>query len=197
MKKLVITLLSIVSLSAFAQEDEIRFGAKAGLNVSTVVSDDLEDNKAKIGFNIGGLVEIPVADSFAVQPELLFSTQGTTEEYTIGNVTEKYNLKLSYLNIPVLAKYYVAEGLSLAAGPQVGIAVTREVEVEIDGDSATVDADDFYKAIDFSLALGAGYQLESGIFVDARYNLGLSNISDVEGFDVKNSVFQFSVGYKF
>lgn len=59
---------------------------------------------------------------------------------------------------------------------------------------------DEIKGIDFGINFGLGYKLASGIFLDARYNLGLSNINDLEGSDElknQNQVIQVSVGYLF
>jgi hypothetical protein len=51
--------------------------------------------------------------------------------------------------------------------------------------------------MDLSAALGLGWDLPFGLTIDARYNLGLSDISDFEGSETaKNQVFQLSVGFK-
>ncbi len=193
MKKLLLSVAALLAIStAFAQEDEIRFGAKAGLNLSNLAGDFDSENDTKVGFHVGGVVEIPITDVFAVQPELLFSTQGTKGEFEGFEASEEFEVNLSYINIPVMAKYYVSEGLSLQAGPQLGILI-------IDEDKEGESLEDV-STIDFGLNFGAGYQLESGLFFDARYNLGLSNVNDGDNsddFDQKNRVIQISVGYKF
>lgn len=176
MKKFLLPLLALAAFNfGTAQEESIRFGAKAGLNIANLVGDADETNDAKIGFNFGAVVEIPVTEKFAVQPELLFSTQGVKDDSEGTDVT----LKLNYINIPLMAKYYVAEGFSLQAGPQIGILVTADVEAQ----DVEVDVKDEISSIDFGLNFGAGYQLASGIFFDARYNLGLTSVNDFEGDD--------------
>lgn len=57
--------------------------------------------------------------------------------------------------------------------------------------------DEITKSTDFGLGLGAAYDLPMGLIIEARYNLGLANISDVSGFDSKNTGFQVGLGYKF
>lgn len=205
MKKLLITLTAFATFSFInAQEDDIRFGAKGGLNISNFAGDDADDFKSKVGFHFGAIVEIPVSDVFAVQPELIFSTQGsqfTLEDFDgFESFTFDTTFKLSYLNLPIMAKYYVAEGLSLQVGPQLGFLLDAKVKVEVEGTEVEDDAKEAFKGVDFGLNFGLGYQLEAGVFFDARYNLGLSNIADGEGsedVDLKNSAFQISVGYKF
>ncbi len=206
-KLLVFAVLASFGLVATAQEENIRFGAKAGVNFASL-GGDIEDVDGKTGFHVGAVVEIPLSDKFAFAPELLFSTQGAKSEdsFDFGGFTftEEETTKLNYLNIPLMAKYYVAQGLSLQAGPQIGLLLSADSELEVSGggesESEEVDIKDELKGVDFGLNFGAGYQLDMGLFFDARYNLGLSNINDEgegEDFKIKNNVIQISVGYKF
>jgi hypothetical protein len=70
MKKMIfvaaIAMFSLVSVNA-----QTSFGAKAGLNVANLIG-DVTDNESLIGFNAGVFVEIPLADSFYIQPELIY-----------------------------------------------------------------------------------------------------------------------------
>lgn len=92
-------------------------------------------------------------------------------------------------------------GMLYQAGPQIGFLMAAKAKVEFEGNSDSEDIKEFFSTVDFGVNFGAGYQLEQGIFFDARYNLGLSNTDDSEfsdsDFAVKNAVFQISVGYKF
>lgn len=189
-------LLSAVAVMAFmsVSAQETRFGVKAGANLTTFTG-DVEDLDSKVGFHVGGFAEIKLTDKFAVQPEILFSTQGA--KYKEPGYEEKTNL--SYLNIPVMAKYYVAEKFSLEAGPQIGFLLSAKAKFDGDGESGDEDIKDGLKSIDFGVNFGAGYDFTENVSVGLRYNLGLSNISDAEVGDgkIKNSVFSLSVGYKF
>jgi opacity protein-like surface antigen len=94
--------------------------------------------------------------------------------------------KLDYLRIPIMAKYYVADGFNIQAGPSIGFVAGGDDE-----------AKELSTSTDFGLGFGAGYELSSGLFFDARYNLGLSNISDVDGFDAKTTSLNIGLGYRF
>ena len=181
-------LLSAVAVMAFmsVSAQETRFGVKAGLNLSTLTG-DAEDAKSLVGFQVGGFAEIKLTDKFAIQPEVLFSTQGAKFDGFGGD----YKTELNYINVPVLAKYFITEAFSVEAGPQIGFLVSAKEEGE--------DIKDFTKSVDFGFNLGAGYNFTENLSVGLRYNLGLSNIIDSEEGDakVKNSVFGLSVGYKF
>jgi len=189
-------LLSAVAVMAFmsVSAQETRFGVKAGANLANFTG-DVDDLDSKVGFHVGGFAEIKLTDKFAVQPEILFSTQGA--KYKESGYEEKTNL--SYLNIPVMAKYYVAEKFSLEAGPQIGFLLSAKSKFDGGGESGDVDIKDGLKSIDFGVNFGAGYDFTENLSVGLRYNLGLSNISDSEEGDgkIKNSVFSLSVGYKF
>ncbi|UOK42494.1 MULTISPECIES: porin family protein [Flavobacterium] len=203
MKKVILTVAAVFAFGfANAQDKEMRFGVKGGMNVSTLTG-DAEDAKSLVGIHIGGFMEYKINDKFAIQPELLFSMQGAKTEYTdfdgfeTVNVEEKY--KLNYLNIPIMAKYYANEKLSIEAGPQIGFLLSAKDEVSAYGETVEVDFKDYVKSMDFGLNIGVGYDFTDNIFAGARYNFGLSDINDIDesSDEIHNGVFSLSAGYKF
>jgi hypothetical protein len=209
-KTILLVALAFGMFSANAQD--ISFGAKAGINLASVSGDDTDDLDGRTGFHVGAVAEFSLSEKFSLQPELLYSTQGAKFEETAfeQGVTARgeATVKLDYILLPVMAKYYIAEGLSIEAGPQLGVLVSAETELELSGsaDGQTVsiteenDISDEISSIDLGVNFGLGYKLDNGLNFGARYNLGLSNINDFEGsddFKNQNSVIQFSVGYSF
>lgn len=197
MKKQLLILVAVIGLgfSANAQDEkksgsgmsgEVKFGPKAGLNIASLSG--LDNTKSLLGFHVGGFAEIMISDKFAVQPEVLYSMQGAEADQGDGKIN------LDYIAIPVMAKYFVAEGFSIEAGPQISF-VTR---AEASGGGETIDMKDVTNSTDFGLNFGLGYSLPMGVMFSGRYNLGLSDtVKDNQGDAVKNGVFQLSVGYKF
>ncbi|OOG68887.1 porin family protein [Flavobacterium sp. A45] len=181
MKKIILSAVAVLAFG-FTNAQGVKFGVKAALNVSTLTG-DVDDASSLVGFQVGGFAEIKVSEKFAVQPELMFSTQGSE--------SEGENFNLDYINIPVMAKYYVAKSFSVEAGPQIGFLVSAEYEGE--------DVKDFVSSTDFSFNFGAGYDFTENLSAGLRYNLGLTNVYDVDISDdsVKNGVFSVSLGYKF
>ncbi|MEH6762879.1 MAG: porin family protein [Aequorivita antarctica] len=196
-------------------QSEFRIGFKGGVNFSSVGGDFTDDYDGRTSFHIGGLVEIPISEKFAVQPELLYSSQGAKSEYdnSFGDslVIGKEKLKLDYINIPIMAKYYIIEGLSVEAGPQFGILVSAKNEYEESGfrgdESGEDDVKDFYNTLDIGFGFGSSYRLNNGVFFSARYVIGFTDITDDEGFDFgpldidgykqRNGVLQLSAGFSF
>jgi hypothetical protein len=130
----------------------------------------------------------------------LYSAQGASQKSSFDEFEFEANINLDYLNLPLMAKYYVAEGFSLEAGPQVGFLMSAKAKVSGGGESEEEDIKDSVKGINFGVNFGVGYKLDSGLNFGARYNLGLSNDNDDSEFPddtYKNSVIQLSVGYFF
>ncbi|HSD08161.1 porin family protein, partial [Flavobacterium sp.] len=181
MKK--ILLLAVVTALGFTNVNaqEIKFGAKAGFNLASISGDNTKGTDAVTSFNFGVLAEIPISEKFSFQPELMYSGQG----YSFNDNT----VALNYLNVPLMAKYYVAKGLSIEAGPQIGFLLSAKNE--------STNVKDSFNTFDFGLNFGLGYKFKNGFNLGARYNLGLTDINNLEGSSAtnKNGVFQFSVGY--
>lgn len=193
-KRFCIILLLLVSAQFFGQKSKkdvgIVFGLKGGLNVSNF-SGDITHNSNRTSIHMGLLSEIVVSDNFSLQPELLYSGQGFSGSSTPGFSRSKYD----YINIPVLAKIYLTEKLSIEAGPQIGFLVSAKEKTEMD--KLTIPNQ---KTVDFGLNLGLAYDLQNGIFFQTRYNLGLSNVNagpNENAVKQTNSVFQFSTGIIF
>lgn len=207
MKKLVF--LAAIAAMSFTtiHAQEVRLGVKGGVNFATLKGDNLGDIKSRTGFHLGGLVEIPVTERFAVQPEVLYSAQGA--EYRESgqeggvNYSYEYKNKLDYISVPIMAKFYVIDGLAIEAGPQISFLTSSKSEYEGTMGGITVSGDsdlDDISTIDFSLGAGASYRLPMGVFFGARYNFGLTNVYDGDNADdnkIHNNVFQLSAGYSF
>jgi len=186
MKKLFVATVTLLLFSLIAQAQRTNFGIKAGMNVSSLKITDGADYDSKTGFHAGGLAHIHINEHFAVQPELLISLQG-------GERSDNNKIKLTYLNIPVLLQYMVNDGFRFQTGPQLGFLLEAEQKLN----NVEYDVSDIFSTIDFSWAFGASYVFTSGFGLDARYNLGISDVSDESDFEARNRVFQAGIFYQF
>lgn len=184
MKK-VILLAVVLTLStgAFAQR-YWDFGVKAGANISGITKDDAAGTKA--GLYVGAFAEYRLNEFFGIQPELVYSRQGASID---SDTVEK--IRLNYLNLPILAKIYVLDALSVDLGPQFGLLLNAKTVMADANDIDIESADD----LDVSFAMGLSYRVTPRIDISARYNLGLTKIDGPA--DSKNSVIQFGAGYRF
>ena len=168
----------------------IAIGIKGGVNLYTIHNDNNVTYDPKVGFNIGLLGHIHVAKHFALQPEIQYSAQGA--KFDIDNSNTKYNL--NYINVPVLLQYMWDNGFRLQAGPQAGLLISAKSR----NNDNSLDIKDNFKPLDLGVSFGAGYiHPSTGIGIDARYNLGLSNINENSAIKSTNRGFQFSLFYIF
>ncbi|MDG1779007.1 MAG: porin family protein [Flavobacteriaceae bacterium] len=191
MKKLFLLMISLVVCSLHAQN--VTFGAKAGLNFASLTGDDAEDIDGRTSLHLGATAEFSLSETFSIQPELLYSGQGFTANESDVDITGK----MDYINLPIMAKFYAAEGLSLEIGPQIGFLLSAKAEGKSEGNSVSIDFKDESKSVDFGANFGIGYKLDSGINFGFRYNLGLISVSEEDSEDLKSNVLQLSVGYNF
>jgi len=172
------------------------FGVKGGVNFATVTGDDFDSPDSRTSFHAGVFAEFPLASIFSIQVEALYSGQGFKTDVNGGifGGNGKVEYQLDYINVPVLAKIYLIEGLSIEAGPQFSFKVNEEIDADANADGGDLDvneAEDF----DFGVAAGLTFQTKMGLFASGRYTLGVTDI--IKDQDVKNSVFQLGLGYKF
>ena len=166
-----LTAMLTASLLLKAQKAHVELGVKGGLNVATLSSPAYNTIDPRISANFGGLAHIHLSKEFAIQPELLFSGQGAKQ--TIAGIDIKTNL--NYLQIPVLLQYLIGTGFRLETGPQFGVLLSANSKAG----NVTTNINYAYKTMDVAWVFGAGYLTPSGFGIDARYNLGLSNINDI------------------
>lgn len=192
MKKIYLFILLSVLTISLSKAQEVRIGAKAGLNLATFTGDALTGLDTRAGFHIGGLVEVPISEKFSVQPEILYSEKGSQF------FSDKVNL--SYIDLPVLAKYHIIKGLSAELGPVASFLVNAE---RVQRGKET-DVSESTKSFDLGIGGGISYRIPMGVFFSVRFTKGLMNISKPDTSDgysynskVQNNVFQISAGYSF
>ena len=177
MKK--ILLVTAMLLGAVAtQAQGIDFGIKAGANFANFSGGDI-DTEGITSFHAGAVLELNIVPTFSVQAEALYSSIG-------AKVKDGDDINLDYVSVPVLAKFYVLpEKVSIVAGPQFSFLTNDAKDLEA-------------KSTDIGIAGGLEAKIIAGLFVQARYVIGVTKVSDSEfAGDAKNGVFQLSVGYNF
>ena len=198
-KKLLLT-IAVALFASYSFAQNISGGVKAGLNLADqkYSSDGVTiGHKLKPGFHGGLFVTAMINEKFAIQPELLFSMQGSKLDFAF--LGYDYKTSFNYLAIPILARYNFTDRLSVHLGPQIGFLMSAEAEAS-DGTQVVVsDVKDDYKTVELSGAIGAEIEIIAGLGAGLRFVFGLTEINeddiDVDA-KVKNSIIQIYLKYK-
>ncbi|GAA3969730.1 porin family protein [Mucilaginibacter dorajii] len=204
MKKLILAVLILASAKTFAQTStgdqsfakkimsRLEFGIKAGVNVSNFQNFNLPTDPL-IGFHAGASVAYKFTDHFMVQEDFLYSLQGAKLK---GGILGTQDIKLSYVQVPILLKYRTTSGFYVEAGAQTGILLKEEIA----GFNTTNEK--VFKKIDASAVGGLGFQSKMGLGIGARYAYGFTKAGNFPtsaaiNNDFKNSTIQASLSYTF
>ena len=193
MKKLILmAVMALATVSSFAQQAVGTFTIqpKVGLNLANVTNGD---GDIRVGAVAGAEFEYQVSDIFSLSAGALYSMQGCKGEVNVEGFDVDATVKLDYINVPILANVYVVKGLAVKLGIQPGFNVTHKASAEVEGTKVSSDLSGV-KSVDFSIPVGLSYEFNNFV-IDGRYNFGVTKIADYS--DSKNSVFQFTLGYKF
>jgi hypothetical protein len=202
------TMLTICTSLAWSQEQQTpsesgrspKIGVKLGGNLSNLRVDNVEDEKLKLGLNLGLFAKIPVAKGFSIQPELLYSSKGT--KLTTGGLLDEgeYRFNLNYVEVPVLAVINLARNFNLHVGGYGAYLASANIK-QLEGDGGAneitdLDEDDFNR-FDYGLVGGLGVDV-ANFTIGARYDLGLKGVGEAGALsDSKNSAFSLYIGLGF
>ena len=189
MKKTIITImLAIMSMATFAQKEPgtLTFYPRVGINLSKFADSKIYyldggyvESKFKVGLAIGAECEYQLSNQFALSGGVLYSQQG--EQYDLPSESKEFEkTRYDNINIPLLAVFNTRIGLSVKCGLQPEFVIGKPN----------------FKArkTNLSLPLGISYEYRNLCF-DLRYNLGLTNVMDLDGITTKNRTIMLTLGY--
>jgi hypothetical protein len=193
MKKVFLAVIAFTVIAISSQAQGVRIGAKLGANLNKVTGKSFNE-EFDLAYHVGGFLEIDINKKWGIQPEVYFNQATTTRSSsfsTIYNANPNANtdIKLNYLSIPVLLRYNIGNMLTLNAGPQFSILMNNDKTLLQNGGSA-------FKSGDFAMAAGAQINLKM-LRIYGRYNIGLSNINDIDERDKwKSQQLQLGLGVR-
>lgn len=195
-------------LLLLASQAHAQFGVKGGVNQAVLSGRVGEDATYKTYFHAGVFYEFKILGPLSIQPEALYSMQGSQLK---GSTTiTDYKTRLNYVQVPVLVKATFGP-VYVEAGPQFGYLVSANEEgtVQVRNTSGNVafrdvnqSATDNYKRNEFALCAGVGLKLGSIVRVGGRFVAGLNDINDAQFLQgvndpkLKNRVFQFYAAFQ-
>ncbi|WGH75976.1 porin family protein [Tenacibaculum tangerinum] len=213
-KNIFIILILFFSISINSQNTKMQFGIKSGINMSkytpelNVENTRLADYQRKIGFYIGGYTNIKISQKFKIQPEILFSSQGTKrvfEDISLtdsngeliisGDIEEK--ISESVISTPITLQYFINNEFNLEGGIQLGYIMNRKQEITknpldsfFGNNSQNINTN--YDKFDLGFNIGLGYEVFENMRINTRYFHGLI---ERDG-SIKPSVFSLGIEYK-
>ena len=132
-----------------------------------------------------------------------------TEGVYKGTGYSDWSTQLHYINVPLMLNAYLGTGFAVKAGVQIGFPLSGKMKYTEQQYTMTKDDVKYEKPehvkydlnstltkVTFAIPVGVSYEF-SNVILDARYNFGLTQFQDIDGFESsKNRVFTFSVAYR-
>ena len=189
MKKLILAFLALLVTSLTMAQ--FNFGVKGGLNIANIKIKHSHAYDHIYDFHAGALARLKLSDEVALQGEMVYSRQGMKAKTFTGRIP--YEDRLSYINAPVVVQYLAKSGFHVFTGPQFSYLLSAKTTQPL----VSTDKSDYYKKFDFAWVVGVGHLTRSGFGVDVRVNFNLVDIAELEGADLRQTVWQFGVFYQF
>ncbi|MCF1713576.1 PorT family protein [Flavihumibacter sp. RY-1] len=192
--KLSLLVLALLAVS-LTQAQGLHFGIKGGANLTKVDGKAMTD-EFNYGYQLGGFAEVGLGKKWFIQPEVMWTEYRTRTADDFediinfpANGSNRQEVKLNYLAIPITLNYRLLDWFSLHAGPQFGVLLNQDKNLLENGRDA------FNAGV---VSLVGGAQLNFGGFhITGRY---FTNINDISSGDVneawKNKGFQVGVGIR-
>jgi hypothetical protein len=221
-KNILVCALFFVLFSTGAMAQQVRFGIRAGVSEAAWRGDVTEstnalidltsgyaERQARTGFHAGVYAAIPLSAQFTFEPGIQYSQKGTVlkgdfsnDAIGILNARATVTNRASYIDVPLLAKFYVTEGFLIFAGPQVSFLVANQVNTRASVLGFSLlnrdfDATSNFRRVDVGLTGGLGYRFSNGLNFSLGYDHGLSTLDPNGNINGYNRVVKASVGFEF
>ncbi|MBE5032726.1 porin family protein [Gallalistipes aquisgranensis] len=190
MKKILLSVAGLFLIGLCANAQPWGFGPKVGASFSTV--NGVEGAKMRAGVVAGVFADRMINDWLSVEADLLYAMNGFRVH---GDNGVKSKINLDYIYMPVVAKFYLTDGLNFQLGARFGYLVTSKEDVD-GGDKYTIR--DAINRYDVDLLAGLAYDFDFGMIIEGRYNIGATKMLRVASANpMTNGALEFSVGWRF
>lgn len=157
-------------------------GFAVGINASQV-DGDLRSGYHRVGLNAGPLVYARFSDRTGASMELLFAQKGSVSrnvtETVLGTAVESYDIRLNYVEVPVLFHYFSPGRLHYGAGLSYAYLIgSKEEAYDYNGKLNLHPEVTYFRRRDLSWMAELAYEFYKGSFLSIRYNYSLLSIRE-------------------
>lgn len=204
----------IATASQVNAQVTFRPGVRAGLNLSHLTdNNDFDyyyeaartnvDYKNKADFYVGVYGALHLSKYYTLQPEINYSRQGATVEYSYHGITTETKLNLSYISVGLVNKF-TFNRISVQIGPTVDVIVDKsrtrqpylltDVYDEPYGEYTYTETD---SDLDLAFLAGIGVSITKNLGLEARIKKGVIPVIDLSDSNHDNVVYSFGATYTF
>lgn len=190
-------------------KEKISFGLQFSiLSATGYTGDNGVDVTAKTGFRLGGLINIPLAEHFALIPELAYASKGSKfiGVTDFNGIPSNATTTINFIEVPINFAYTsgIGKGFTTGAGFTFSYGLSGNTELvrtasyanNFTTNSSDVFGDNGLKRVDFGFNVFTGYKFSQHIGVKGIYNIGLNNLNNGIG-TYKTRYLGLSVEYCF
>ena len=198
MKKLIaIICTGLLTLSLSAQQ----FGVKAGLDLTNLNLSSADTSLAfdmGTGYSAGAFAIFELSDVLQLKPELLYAHRSASTDLSLLGLQVKATFDMDYIEVPINLGYMVSDQITINAGPYFGFLLGTELTIDVLGQVQTEDFKEDMNSTDYGVNIGASYNINESMVINAGYTLGLANLAKDSGDDtLTSSAIRISFGYIF
>ena len=205
-----------------ASAQNIKVGIKGGYNAANwegnainnfqsivQLSDGYANTEMRPGFHAGAYLSIPVTSFFTLEPGAYYSQKGmrligqlSSEKLDFLNLNATLTNKAEYVDVPLLAKFFVADGFHIYGGPQVSFLVSNKINARagvfgLNLVNHDINFDSQIRKTDVGLVGGVGYRFANGFNLSGGYDYGLNTVDKGGNINTYNRVIKVSMGFEF
>ena len=199
MKKLVFLIVSLFSFSFLHAQLPISFGPKVGFTTSKL-STDKDEIKESFKANFQGGAFLRLGRKTYLQPEVNFISKGGL--FSKNEFMGAREIGLATIEIPVLLGVRLLDlklaNIRVMAGPSMAFVIDKNIRMQDDLTSPQLTRDEILDKLEdviWGVQAGAGIDLLM-FTLDVRYEWGLNNVINHQNLELKNSIFNVSLGWK-
>ena len=198
MKKLItIIFAGLLTLSLSAQQ----FGVKAGLDLTNLNLSSADTSLAfdmGTGYSAGAFAIFELSDVLQLKPELLYAHRSASTGLSLLGLEVKTTFDMDYIEVPINLGYMVSDQITINAGTYFGFLLGAELTIYVLGQVQTQDFKEDMNSTDYGVNIGASYNINESMVINAGYTLVLANLAKDSGDDtLTSSAIRISFGYIF